>query len=82
MQCIVNDKVSQGIGPNKKTAKKIAAEAMLVIMGHEPSVGVSSSFCFELISSSRTAPKKGSLQRPKERTKVLHYRKWLLILRA
>jgi len=39
MQCIVNDKVSQGIGPNKKTAKKIAAEAMLVIMGHEPSVG-------------------------------------------
>ncbi len=44
MQCIVNDKVSQGIGPNKKTAKKIAAEAMLVIMGHEPSVGVSSSF--------------------------------------
>lgn len=41
MQCIVNDKVSQGIGPNKKTAKKIAAEAMLVIMGHEPSVGVS-----------------------------------------
>lgn len=39
MQCIVNDKVSQGIGPNKKTAKKIAAEAMLVIMGHEPSLG-------------------------------------------
>jgi len=38
MQCIVNDKSAQGIGPNKKTAKKLAAEAMLAKMGHAPSV--------------------------------------------
>ena len=41
MQCIVNDKSAQGIGPNKKTAKKLAAEAMLAKMGHAPSIAVS-----------------------------------------
>lgn len=38
MQCIVNDTGAQGIGPNKKTAKKLAAEAMLAKMGHAPSI--------------------------------------------
>lgn len=40
MQCIINDWSAQGIGPNKKTAKKLAAEAMLAKMGHAPSVTV------------------------------------------
>ena len=40
MQCIINDWSAQGIGPNKKTAKKLAAEAMLAKMGHAPSVSL------------------------------------------
>lgn len=38
MQCIINNDSAQGIGPNKKTAKKVAAEAMLAKMGHAPSI--------------------------------------------
>ena len=29
MQCTINDKIATGMGPNKKTAKKNAAENML-----------------------------------------------------
>ena len=39
MQCTINDKCATGMGPNKKTAKKNAAENMLRTMGHAPSVG-------------------------------------------
>ena len=38
MQCTINDKIATGMGPNKKTAKKNAAENMLRTMGHAPSV--------------------------------------------
>ena len=40
MQCTINDIHAQGIGPNKKTAKKLAAEAMLSKLGHAPSIEV------------------------------------------
>lgn len=38
MQCTINDKIATGMGPNKKTAKKNAAENMLRTMGHAPSI--------------------------------------------
>ena len=53
MQCIVNDTGAQGIGPNKKTAKKLAAEAMLAKMGHAPSIAVRY-FPFKTISETLT----------------------------
>lgn len=40
MQCTINDKIATGMGPNKKTAKKNAAENMLRTMGHAPSIEV------------------------------------------
>ena len=44
MQCTINDKIATGMGPNKKTAKKNAAENMLRTMGHAPSVRIISTF--------------------------------------
>ena len=50
MQCTINDKIATGMGPNKKTAKKNAAENMLRTMGHAPSVN-SAIACFSIYSS-------------------------------